>query len=63
MTLPRVEKKLELETKRVDLSTKSHEADTVVPARAERDAALMEAQGAGRPYPGERQRRRRKRSS
>jgi flotillin len=41
----RVEEEIDLETKRVELSTKRHEADTVIPARAHREAQELEAQG------------------
>jgi flotillin len=40
-----VEERLTLETKRVDLSTKQQQADTIIPARAKKDAALLEAEG------------------
>jgi flotillin len=41
----RVEEEIDLQTKRVELSTKLHEADTVIPARAHREAKELEAQG------------------
>ena len=43
--IARTEEKLVLEEKRVDLSAKRQEAETVIPARARREAALLEAQG------------------
>jgi flotillin len=43
--ITRTEEELVLEGKRVDLSSKRHEADTVIPARAHREAAMLEAQG------------------
>lgn len=43
--IARVEEEIELETKRVELSSKRQEADTVVPARAHREARKLEAQG------------------
>jgi flotillin len=43
--ITRTEEQLVLETKRVDLSSKRQEADTVIPARARREAAMLEAQG------------------
>jgi flotillin len=43
--IARTEEKLVLEEKRIDLSSKRQEAETVIPARAHREAALLEAQG------------------
>jgi flotillin len=43
--ITKAEERLTLETKRVDLATKQHEADTVIPARAAREAAVMKARG------------------
>ena len=43
--ITRIEEQLVLETKRVDLSSKRQEADTVIPARAHREAAILQAQG------------------
>ena len=43
--IARTEEKLVLEGKRVELSSKRQEAETVIPARAQREAALLEAQG------------------
>jgi flotillin len=43
--ITKAEERLTLETKRVDLATKQHEADAVIPARAAREAAVMKAQG------------------
>jgi flotillin len=44
--IARTEEKLVLEAKRVELSSKRQEAETVIPARAQREAALLKAQGA-----------------
>ena len=41
----RTESEVDLETKRVGLSERRHEADTVVPARARAEAARLEAEG------------------
>ena len=41
----RVEEEIDLQTKRVELSTRLHEADTVIPARAHREAQELAAQG------------------
>ena len=41
----RTESELDLETKRVGLNERRHEADTVVPARARAEAARLEAEG------------------
>ena len=43
--ITRTEHKLELEDKRVELSSKRQQAETVIPARARREAAMLEAQG------------------
>ena len=43
--IARAEEEIDLETKRVELSSKRQEADTVVPARAHREAQKLEAQG------------------
>ena len=43
--IARTEEKLVLEAKRVDLSAKRQEAETVIPARAHREAAILQAQG------------------
>ncbi len=43
--IARVEEEVELETRRIQLREKHHEADTVVPARAKRVARLLEAEG------------------
>jgi len=43
--ITRTEEQVVLETKRVDLVSKRQEADTVVPARARREAEILEAQG------------------
>jgi flotillin len=43
--IARTEEKLVLEDKRVELSSKRQEAETVIPARARRDADMMAAQG------------------
>jgi flotillin len=44
--ITRTEEKLVLEARRVELSSKRQEAETVIPARAQREAALLKAQGA-----------------
>jgi flotillin len=43
--IARAEEQVVLEATRAELSTKREEADTVVPARARREAALLEAEG------------------
>jgi flotillin len=43
--IARAESEIDLEAKRVDLASRRHEADTVVPAEAKKRAALMEAEG------------------
>jgi flotillin len=43
--ITRAEEHVALETTRAELSTKREEADTVVPARARREAAVLEAEG------------------
>ena len=43
--ITRTEEELVLETKRVDLSSKRQEADTIIPARADREASVLKAQG------------------
>jgi flotillin len=43
--IARTEEKLVLEGKKVELSSKRQEAETVIPARARREAAILEAQG------------------
>ncbi|MFT5733435.1 MAG: flotillin [Planctomycetota bacterium] len=43
--IARVEEEILLEEKRIDLSAKKCEAETVIPARASRDAHIMEAEG------------------
>jgi flotillin len=43
--LARMEEQVTLEDTRVQLSSKRHEADTVIPARASREAAVMKAEG------------------
>jgi flotillin len=43
--IARVSEQVELETKRAVLSEKREEADTVVPAKAKREASMLEAEG------------------
>ena len=43
--IARVSEQVELETKRAALSEKREEADTVVPAKAKREASMLEAEG------------------
>jgi flotillin len=43
--IARTEEKIALESKRVELSGKKQQAETVVPARANREAALLKAEG------------------
>lgn len=43
--IARVTEQVELETKRAEHSEKREQADTVVPAKAKRDAAMLEAEG------------------
>ncbi len=43
--IARVSEQVELETQRAALSEKREEADTVVPAKAKREAAMLEAEG------------------
>ena len=44
-TIARVESEVELESKRVELSQRRHEADTVIPARAMSEADRLVAEG------------------
>jgi flotillin len=43
--IARTEEELQLYEKRIELSQKRHESDTVIPARAEREATQMRAEG------------------
>jgi flotillin len=43
--ITRVEEEIDLQSKRIVLNEKRHEADTLIPARAEREARVLEAQG------------------
>jgi len=43
--IARTEEELVLETKRVDLASRRQEAETIIPARAHRDASVLKAQG------------------
>jgi flotillin len=43
--IARTEREIDLEGKRVELSSKKHEADTVIPAEAQKKAAVMYAEG------------------
>lgn len=43
--IARAEEELELQSKRVELNAKQHEAETVIPARAKREADRMHAEG------------------